>query len=842
MRKSFKAALSVMFCMLLVSATMLISLAVGNISNLKATGVTAKAATITWSAASGADGYELQYTTGSTTKTVTIKGRSTTSYKLALTPGKSYTVKVRSYDKPLIGKTKYGTQYKITVKAVPAKVTNFKATNLAGGTSIKFTWSKVSGATGYLVQRYSASKKAYVSCGSTTGTSLTVKGLYAGTEYKFRIAAYYKYNGKNYYGSYVNLTATPTYLAPSSLKVTKTTANSVTLSWGAVSGAQKYQIYNYNTKKYTYSSKNSVTLTGLEAGTAYKVRVRGYAKVSGKTVYGAYTSYLSFTTVTNKVTNLKVTDLAQTSVDISFDKMPNALGYQVFLYDYATKKETKLIKQLTTNTYSIDGLTPGSTYRIGVCSYVKNGSYFYSAKSYVYIDTPPVVETGAGTNATDIALEWTEVRKATRYTVERYTPNKFEWALIGEVTVEAPYSSTVKSENKVTYTDTTAGENKGYIYRIKAYNGEALINETEVEASTTGISVEKDNFSVTVNWNAPADVTKYTVYKMPVVAKGTSNYYAYDFEIDDADAESFTFNLAPDEIHSYMIVATGSSGGTVATFTVRSAPLVIDSTDASKTAQLLMLVNAINKAKLAQGDVRVTIDTYAKMVLDAIYFSEQMLEEMGATGDAIKFITDNGEISGEKLVKFFKFLEDKGLAEKGDIPETVTIEDPAAITYNFSEGYGKNENGYTIALKTLIEPSGTADKLAYLYNEHDATTWRDGFSSIKTTYYPETGKYKVVVTLKQERFGTTTNQADAKYHHGFLSVYDALGFSGEDVNNELTTLGATTITAYIDAEGRLYNYKVTSPFTTKFAANSGADAALGMKMSGTTTLQYKIYF
>lgn len=840
MRKSFKAALSLIFCFLLVSSTMLVSLAVGNISNLKATDVTAKSATITWSAASGADGYQLEYTTGSTTKTVTVKGKNTTSYKLALTPGKSYTVRVRSYDK--IIKTYYGSWYKITVKAVPAKVTNFKATNLAGGTSIKFTWTKVSGATGYLVQRYSASKKAYVNCGTTTGSSLTVKGLYAGTEYKFRIAAYYKYNGKNYYGSYVNLTATPTYLAPTSLKVTKATTNSVTLSWGAVSGAKGYQIYNYNTKKYSYTTKTSVTLTGLEAGTDYKVRVRGYAKVSGKNVYGAYTSYLSLTTVTDKVANLKASNLTSTSVDISFDKAPGALGYQVFLYDYATKKETKLIKQLTTNTYSIDGLTPGSTYRIGVCTYVKNSTYHYSAKSYVYIDTPPVLEAGADTNEKDIVLEWTEVRKATLYTVERYNPGKFEWNLVKEIPVETPYGGTVKSETKMSFKDEGAGENKGYIYRVKAYNGETLINETEAEITTTGITLEKDAFSVTVNWNAPADATTYTVYKMPVVAKGVNTYYAYDFEITDSDAESYTFNLAPNQIYSYMIVANGSSSGTVALFTVKSAPLVIDSSDASKTAQLLMLVNAINKAKLYQGDVRVNVDSYAKMVLDAIYIPEETLDSLGGLGLAIKAITDNGEIAGDKLETFFKLIADE--EEVGDLPETVTIEDPAPVDYYFSEGYGKNENNYTIELKKTIEPSGTKEKnyLAYLYNEHDATTWKDGFSSIKTTYYPSTGRYKIVATLKQEKFGTTTSRADARYHHGFLSVYDALGFSGEGVDNELTTLGATTITAYIDEEGRIYNYKVTAPFSTKFAANDGSSTSIGMKMSGTTTLQYKLYF
>ncbi len=842
MRKSFKAVLSMAFCMLLVSATMLIALAVGNISNLKATGVTAKAATITWSAASGADGYELSYTTGSTTKKVTIKGKNTTSYKLTLTPGKSYTVKVKSYDKPLIGSTKYGKEYKITVKAVPAAVTNFKATKLAGGTSLKFTWTKVSGATGYTVYRYSDSKKAYVSCGSTTGSSLTVKGLYAGTEYKFRIAAYYKYNSKNYYGSYTNITATANYLAPTSLKVTKTTANSVTLSWKAVSGAKKYQIYNYNTKKYTTTSKTSVTLSGLEAGTAYKVRVRGYAAVKGKNVYGAYTSYLSFTTVTDKVTNLKASNLTQNSVDISFDKVPNALGYQVFLYDYVTKKETKLIKQLTTNTYSITGLEPAKTYRIGVHTYIKNNTYYYSAKSYVYIDTPPVIGLGEGTNATDIELKWSEVRKATNYTVERFTPKTYEWTLVSEIPVETPYTkNNAVSETRISFVDAGVGENKGEVYRIKAYNGETLINEIMYEASTTGISIEKSPYSVTVNWNAPSDVIKYTVYKMPVSSGTGTNIIAYDFEIQDTDADSYTFNLAPDEFHTYGIYATRTNGGGyVAYFTVKTDPLVIDSSDASKTAQVLMLVDAINRTKLYQGDINVKVTSDALMILDAIYFSEKMLDEMEG-GALIKAITDNGEIAGKKLVDFFELLVKLNLADKSDIPELETKEN-STVSYDFSKGYGKNENGYTIALKSFIEPSGTSDKLAYLYNEHNVKAWRDGFSSISTTYYPETGKYKVVATLKQERFGITTNMADARFHHGFISIYDALGFSGEDVDNELTTLGATKITAYIDAEGRIYSYTVTSPFSTKFAASSGADAAIGMKMSGTTTLKYNFKF
>ncbi len=837
MRKSFKAVLSLMLCVLLVSSTMIVTFAVGNISNLKATGVTPKSATITWSAASGADGYVLSYTTGSTTKNVTISGKNTTSYKLTLTPGKSYTVKVKSYDKRLT-RTDYGKEYKVTVKAVPAKVTNFKATNLAGGTSIKFTWSKVSGATGYVVQRYSASKKAYVNCGVTTGSSLTVKGLYAGTAYKFRIAAYYKYNGKNIYGSYVNLNATPTYLAPASLKVTKTTANSVTLSWGAVKGAQKYQIYNYNTKKYTYSSKNSVTLTGLEAGTAYKVRVRGYAKVSGKTVYGAYTSYLSFTTVTNKVTNLKVTDLAQTSVDISFDKAQGALGYQVFLYDYATKKETKLVKQLTTNTYSIDGLTPGSTYRIGVCSYVKNGLYFYSAKSYVYIDTPPVIETGAETNENDIALEWTEVRKATSYTVERYTPNKNEWTLVKEIPVETPYNSTVRSTNKVSFKDEAVGANMGYIYRVKAFNGETLINESEVEATTTGITLSKNDFSVTVNWNAPADVTKYTVYKMPIVANTNYNIFAYDFEIEDADIESFTFNLAPDETHSYMIFATceNGSGGAVATFSVKAGPLVIDSTDASKTAQLLMLVNAINKTKQYRGDFKATIDVTSDIGVTQIDASESsaMKTAIGVICPAAlvnsKFLLD-GILEGELLEEF---LRDAGMAdefgESGTVTENLTF-------------VGGKETTTNQSIQSYIEPCETSTSLAYLYNANNAAAWKNGFSSVSTTYYPSTGKYKIVVKIKPEKIGSSVGKTETPYHSGFFSMGKVVNsIAGGGVDVDLATLGSTTITAYIDAEGRIYNYKMVAPMDIKMAMSDESFGTMIMKCDFDTTISYKLYY
>ena len=836
MRKLFKAGLSLIFCFILVSSTMVVSLAaVGNISNLKATNVTHNSATITWTAASGSvTGYELSYTTGSTTKKVTIKGKSTTSYKLTLTPGKSYTVKVKSYYKPAL-KTTYGKEYKVTVKAVPSTVTNFKATNVAGGKSVKLSWTKVSGVTGYVVQQYKNSKWTNIKV--TTGSSYTVSSLTPGTTYKFRIAAYYKYSGKNIYGAYTSISATPSYLAPTSLKVTKTTASSVTLSWGAVSGAKKYQVYNYNTKKYSYSSTNSITLSGLEAGTVYKVRVRGYASVNGKNVYGAWTSYLSFTTVTDKVTGLTASDITGTSVNISFDKKANAGGYQVYLYDYATKKDTRLVAKLTDNTYAIEGLKPGATYRIGVRTYVYNKAYYYSGYSYVYIDTPPVLEAGEGTTESKIELQWTEVRKATRYTVERIDPYRYEWVLLDEIEVEKPHGSTTPSTKKVSYLDENAGKNKGNYYRVKAYNGDALINETEGEVTTTGISLSKTAYSVTVNWEAPANAVRYDVHKYNNIL--TNGQYTFSTDFNLGDVEKVTINLAPNEFMTYRIYSYGANGvglGDVAIFTVKAAPLVIDSTDASKTAQLLMLVSAINKTKNYRGDCTATIDVTSNIGITQIDASESALMKAAIGTICPSALVDtnfliNGILEGKVLDDF---LEEAGMGddfgESGTVTEKLTFKDGKEATSKQT-------------LQNYIEPCGDVNSFAYLYNANNTSAWKNGISSVTTTYYPSTGKYKVVVKIKAEKIGSSVGKTETPYHSGFFSMGKVINsLSGGGVDVDQATLGVTTITAYIDAEGRIYNYKMVAPMDIKMSMTEASIGTMTMKCDFDTTTSYKIYY
>ncbi len=152
---------------------------------------------------------------------VTIKGKKKTAYV-----SKSY-VKIVKVAKPMLKKSS------------------------SSFDKIKMKWSKVSGADGYVVQRYNSSKKAYVTIKTITkGTTLsyTNSSLNASTTYKYRVRAYNKIGKTKVYGSYSAVLSAKTGAA----KTGKITASSVNLRKGA---GTKYA----SVKKVKKGTKVSVT-------------------------------------------------------------------------------------------------------------------------------------------------------------------------------------------------------------------------------------------------------------------------------------------------------------------------------------------------------------------------------------------------------------------------------------------------------------------------------------------------------------------------------------------------------------------------------------------------------
>lgn len=178
---------------------------VGTPTSLKATSVDYNKVKLNWKKVSGASGYKVyQYNakTKKYTEIATVKGTSYT--KSGLTTGTKYSYKVRAY-KIVNKKNIYGS-YSKTVSARPAlnKVAGVKTVNISGK-SIKVTWKKVSGASGYKLYRSTKKNGSYKLVKTLKGSKTvkyTNKKLKKGSTYFYKVRAYKTVGKKTVYGSY----------------------------------------------------------------------------------------------------------------------------------------------------------------------------------------------------------------------------------------------------------------------------------------------------------------------------------------------------------------------------------------------------------------------------------------------------------------------------------------------------------------------------------------------------------------------------------------------------------------------------------------------------------------
>ena len=82
--------------------------------------------------------------------------------------------------------------------------------------------------------------------------------------------------------------------------------NELRISWSAVSGADGYEVYRYNSStakwdKIRTTSALKFVDSKLSGGTVYKYKVRAYRLYDGKSVFGSYSSTLSEKTLPAKL-------------------------------------------------------------------------------------------------------------------------------------------------------------------------------------------------------------------------------------------------------------------------------------------------------------------------------------------------------------------------------------------------------------------------------------------------------------------------------------------------------------------------------------------------------------
>ncbi|MCL1895612.1 MAG: hypothetical protein FWG03_03600 [Clostridiales bacterium] len=341
---------------------------------------------VSWGKVSGASGYQVYRSTsksGTYKKTGTVTSGSTVSFtNKSLATGKAYYYKIRAY-RTVSGQKIYGS-YSTVVNAKPqlAATKNAKAKS-AGYNSIKVSWSKTSGASGYEIFRSAEEDGTYKKAGTVkkgSTVSFTNKSLKTEKDYYYKVRAYRTVSGKNVPGAFSGIvTAKPLLAKTGGAKAASAGYSSVKVSWGKVSGASGYEVYQADedgepvvcVKRVKGGTTLAYTDKGLEFNEKHYYRVRAYRTVGDDEFYGPYSAKVSAKPALPKIGGAKAAAPSHKSTKISWNKVSGASGYEVYRATSSGGAYTlkKTITSGSTLSFSDTGLTTGATYYYKVRPY-----------------------------------------------------------------------------------------------------------------------------------------------------------------------------------------------------------------------------------------------------------------------------------------------------------------------------------------------------------------------------------------------------------------------------------------------------------------------------------------
>ena len=246
---------------------------------------------VSWTAASNADGYKVQWKSGAEeyegSREAVLADSDTVSYTITgLTAGTDYTLRVLATRANADDGSPSSEVTSVPLSAPPAQVTGLEVT--VGVEQLDLSWDAVSGVGGYKVQwksgdeDYDDSRQALLSGGETT--SYTITDLVAGTEYTVRVIATKAHADEGAPSD--EATGVPKASPPA--QVTSVAVEpgfeELEVSWDAASDADGYKVqWKSGTEEYDEDRQvallggetTTYTIIDLTADTEYTIRVIG---------------------------------------------------------------------------------------------------------------------------------------------------------------------------------------------------------------------------------------------------------------------------------------------------------------------------------------------------------------------------------------------------------------------------------------------------------------------------------------------------------------------------------------------------------------------------------------
>ena len=543
--------------------------------------------TLSWSAVTNADGYLIQSCSGATctnfadAKTIDDGDTTTTSIS-SLTQNTTYKFKIKATGNGTneVDST-YSSAISQSTKIQLSTPSGFSSTSQTS-TSITLSWTAVTNANGYKVQKCSGdtctnfSDAKTISGGNTTST--IVSSLTNNTTYKFRIKA--TGSGSNSDSAYSTAITQATKLklsSPANLTVTSKTSTSVSLSWSSVTNADGYVIQFCvgascsdfaDTKTISSGSTLTTTISSLATDTTYSFRIRATGSGSNE-VDSDHSSSITATTLGDQLstpTNLSSTAQTTTSITLSWTAVTDAEGYKIQSCSGATCTDftdAKTISGGNTTTTIISSLTSNTTYKfkIKATSSGADDSAYSSAISQatkLQLSTPASFSSSSQT-LTSITLSWSAVTNAEGYVVQYCS---------GATCTNFSNSRTITGGSITSTTISSLTANTTYKFRIKATGtgsneidsaySSAITQATKVQLSTPASfsSSSQTDTTVSLSWTA---VTNADGYLIQSCSGASCTNFTGAKTINDGSTTSTTISsLSASTTYRFRIKATGT--------------------------------------------------------------------------------------------------------------------------------------------------------------------------------------------------------------------------------------------------------------------------------------------
>ena len=341
----------------------------------------------------------------------------------------------------------------------------------------KLTWNAVSGATSYRVFRSESRGTGYSLLGTTTATSYTNTGAAVGKTYYYRVKAVNSV-GTSGYSNIVSGKAKAAAPAAPSVTAGNSSTGKPQLTWKAVSGAVKYEVYRSTRQNSGYSllgttTSTSYVNTGASTGTTYYYRVKavnrdgmasGYSNIVSGKAKAAAPAAPSVTAGNSSTGKPRLT----------WKAVSGAVSYRIYRSE-SRGTGYSLLGTTSSTSYVNTGASTGTTYYYRVKAVNRDGmasgySNIVSGKATL---PAPVLNIGLSVSSGKPMLAWDAVPGATSYRIYRSTSRGTGYSLLATTT-------------STSYVNTSAAKGTTYYYRVKACNAAGLSPYSNIVSARPG--------------------------------------------------------------------------------------------------------------------------------------------------------------------------------------------------------------------------------------------------------------------------------------------------------------------------------------------------------------------